>query len=197
MPPQVPITWVGGRVRYEIQDIDGEKAAMKKNLLPTPVNPKNKLGTNSKMFMGPHDLANYTIQADVRLAEENKRLPDVGLINSGYTMTLRSQNELLRLYSWSSHDHRTSAEAKLTPEVGVWYRMKLRVEQKKNTALVQGKMWLREQPEPEEWTVELTDSTPVRSGSPGLYGKTEEAVFYVDNIAVVENTEPKPAEAKK
>ena len=41
------------------------------------------------MTMGPIDLSNYTIQGDVSLDELDGRLPDVGLINSRYTMAMR------------------------------------------------------------------------------------------------------------
>ena len=63
----VPLTWVGGRVRYAIKEADGQKILAKKDLLPTPRDPKNKLGTRSTLYMGQSDLANYTIQGDVLL----------------------------------------------------------------------------------------------------------------------------------
>ena len=48
----------------------------KKTVLPTPTDPNNKLGTRSFVWMGPTDLANYTIQADVLLTEgERPRCP--------------------------------------------------------------------------------------------------------------------------
>ena len=193
----MPITWVGGRIRYAIQEIDGERAAMKKSTLPTPKDPKNKLGTDSKMFMGPSDLHNYTVQADVRITETNGRLPDAGLINCGYTLCLRSQQaDALQLYSWSAHDFRTRTSAKFAAEPDKWYRMKLRVQQQQDTALVQGKAWLRDQPEPQKWSVEMTDHTPIRHGSPGLYGKTSETEFYVDNFSVTANEAPAEAETQ-
>src|SRR5262249_14959952 len=43
----VPLTWVGGRVRYTLRDLDGDKILVKKSVLPTPRDPKNKLGTRS------------------------------------------------------------------------------------------------------------------------------------------------------
>ena len=61
----MPLTWVGGRVRYALRDVDGDKVLVKKSLLPTPRDPKNKLGTRSFCYMGQTDLGNYTIQAAV------------------------------------------------------------------------------------------------------------------------------------
>jgi hypothetical protein len=52
---------------------------------------------------------------------------------------------------------------------------------------VKGKVWLRDQQEPADWTVEMVDSSPVRSGSPGVYGHSQEAPFYMDNLSVTPN----------
>ena len=74
----MPLTWLGGRVRWEVREKDGEKFIAKKTVLPTPKDPNNKLGTRSFIWMGPTDLANYTIQADVLLKEDGGKMPDVG-----------------------------------------------------------------------------------------------------------------------
>jgi outer membrane protein assembly factor BamB len=182
----MPITWIGGRVRYVIEEIDGERAAKKRDELPTPAGP-TKLGTRSQLFMGPSDLSNYTIQGDFRLTENNGRMPDCGLINSGYSLVIRSGDNLLRLYSWAAHDHRTSAGAPLEAQAGAWYRMKLQVKQVDGKAEVSGKVWLRDQTEPTDWSVHMVDNSPVHSGSPGVYGRSQEAVFYMDNLSVTAN----------
>jgi hypothetical protein len=133
-------------------------------------------------------MANYTIQADVRLTEKDGRLPDVvGLINSGYTLGIRPGDRQLSIYSWASHDYRTSARIDFDPEPGVWYRLKLRVEQVDGKAVVRGKWWLRDQAEPEAWSLEMTDAAPQKSGSPGLFGNTQTTSVYVDNLSVVPN----------
>jgi outer membrane protein assembly factor BamB len=184
----LPISWIGGRVRYVLKDIDGERAALKLDVLPTPKDPANKLGTRSAMYMGPADMHDYTIQADVRLTEKDGRLPDVvGLINSGYTLGIRAGDRQLSIYSWASHDYRTQKRIDFEPNADVWYRLKLRVTQKDGKALVQGKWWLRDQTEPEEWQLEMTDSQPQKSGSPGLFGNTQTTSFYVDNLSVTAN----------
>jgi outer membrane protein assembly factor BamB len=185
---KVPLSWIGGRVRYEIKDIEGEKAAMKLDVLPLPGKPDNKLGTRSPMFMGPSDMQDYTIQADVRLTEKDGRLPDVvGLIDSGYTLGIRPGDKQLGIYSWASHDYRMQKRIDFEPKPNTWYRLKLRVEQQDGKALVQGKCWLRDQTEPDEWQLQMTDPAPVKSGSPGLFGNAQTTSFYVDNITVSPN----------
>jgi outer membrane protein assembly factor BamB len=184
----LPISWIGGRVRYVLKEIDGERAALKLDVLPTPTNPANKLGTRSAMFMGPADMHDYTVQADVRLTEKDGRLPDVvGLINSGYTLGIRAGDQQLSIYSWASHDFRTQARIEFDPSPDVWYRLKLRVEQKDGKAIVKGKYWLRDQSEPADWSLEMTDDAPQKSGSPGIFGNTQTTSFYLDNLSVVPN----------
>jgi outer membrane protein assembly factor BamB len=190
----IPITWIGGRVRYVLDEkaIPGERVLKKLDQLPTTPGNFTKLGTRSQMFMGPRDIKNYTTQADFRLTEKNGRLPDCGVINSGYSLVIRSGDKRLKLYSWNAHDHRTSAEAPLEAQPGVWYRLKLQVNQLKDKAEVNGKLWLRDQSEPADWTVKMVDSQPIQSGSPGIYGHSQEAEFYLDNIAVTSNESPTP-----
>ena len=110
-----------------------------------------------------------------------------GLIDSGYTLGLRPGDGQLGIYSWASHDYRTQKRIAFEPKPNVWYRLKLRVEQQDGKALVQGKCWLRDQTEPEEWQLEMTDASPQKSGSPGLFGNTQTTSFYVDNLSVVAN----------
>ncbi len=184
---KVPLTWVGGRVRYVLREVDGEKIAVKRDVLPTPRNPHNKLGTRSRLWMGPIDLSNYTIQADVKLTEKNGKLPDIGLINSRYTMTVRSMNRKLRIYSWSPHDTRAFAEVEYAPSPNTWVTMKLRVESDGDQAVVRGKLWQRGHEEPDEWTVSMVDPSPNLFGSPGLYGNAQEAEIHIDNISVTPN----------
>ena len=190
----LPITWIGGRIRYVPHTLGEEGVVRKLDVLPTPSDPRNKLGTRSQLFMGSSDQKDYTIQADFQLTEKNGRLPDCGVINSGYSLVIRSGDKKLRMYSWTAHDHRTSAESELDAQIGVWYRLKLYVKPLKGKAEIKGKLWLRDQTEPTEWTLEMVDDWPVRSGSPGIFGHSQEAEFYMDNISVTPNESATPTE---
>lgn len=183
----VPLTWIGGRVRYVVRELDGERVIVKRDVLPTPRDPHNKLGTRSYLYMGPIDLDDYTVQADVQLTETNGRRPDVGVINSRYHLTLRGQSQQLRLYSWASSDNRTFATADVDAQPGVWYTLKLSVVPQGKEAVVRGKMWRRGDQEPDEWTIELVDASPNLAGSPGLFGNSGETEIYLDNIRVTPN----------
>ncbi|MGL4513768.1 MAG: PQQ-binding-like beta-propeller repeat protein, partial [Lacipirellulaceae bacterium] len=204
-PP--PIVWVGGRVRYVARKNDaGEQFLAKLSELPTrPGGPTTKLGARSTMFMGDPKLANYTVEADIQLqegasgesaapaasgaAESAIKLPSAGVINSGYMLSLFGPNAEVRLYSWFSHDKRTQATKPMELRAGVWYRLKLRVTPKadEHVALVQGKVWSRGEAEPSEWTLEFEDKAPNLQGSPGLFGDSKDAEFFVDNLSVTPN----------
>jgi hypothetical protein len=207
----VPLTWVGGRVRHVLTDLGSNRVIVRPTELPTrPGQPTTKLGTRSQMWMGPVEMANYTVTADVMLpiGEGNSEstaddepqpefpsdLPpgaskqaDIGLINSRYTLTLFGASQEARLYSWCTHDKRSQAALPFEIEPQTWYTMKLRVEQRDDQALVRGKVWERGEAEPDEWTLEVTDPAPNRVGSPGLFGSAKDAEVFVDNITVVAN----------
>lgn len=185
----VPLTWIGGRVRWEVRQGDGgDKYIAKKTVLPTPKDPKNKLGTRSFVWMGPIDLNNYTIQGDVLLTEVDGRISDVGLINSRYQLTIRGRNKKLRLDSWPPSDFRAQAQADFEPQPGTWYTMKLAVSAEADKAICRGKIWQRDASEPADWTVEMTDHAPNLQGTPGVYGNTPDAEVYLDNVRVTPNS---------
>ena len=53
--------------------------------------------------------------------------------------------------------------------------------------MLRGKVWKKGENEPEAWTIEGEDLTPNRQGSPGLFGNSTDAEFYVDNVSVSPN----------
>jgi outer membrane protein assembly factor BamB len=185
----VPLTWIGGRVRYEPREKDGEHFIAKKTVLPTPKDPNNKLGTRSFIWMGPTDLSNYTIQGDVLLKkdEASGKISDVGLIDGRYQLTIRGLSHKLRLDSWTTSDYRTHESVDFVPAPDTWYTLKLRVTPGDKEAQVQGKIWRRDEAEPDDWTIEMVDHTPNLHGTPGLYGNSPEAEIYVDNVIVTPN----------
>jgi hypothetical protein len=184
---KAPLTWLGGRVRWVVRGDGTDKYLAKVTVLPTPKDPNNKLGTRSFVWMGPIDLSNYTIQGDVLLKEEDGRLPDVGLIGGRYQLTIRGQNNKLRLDSWTTSEFRTHSETDFQPTSNTWYTLKLMVVPDADQAVARGKLWPRNESEPEGWTVKIVDRSPNLQGTPGIYGKTENAEVYLDNVQVTAN----------
>jgi outer membrane protein assembly factor BamB len=183
----IPLTWLGGRVRWEVREQGGEKFIAKKAVLPTPKDPHNKLGTRSFAWFGPADLANYTVQADMLVKEDAGKMPDTGIIASGYELTIRPTNHKLRLDSWASNNYRSLMEVPFEPKPDKWYTLRLSVAPGKGSATVRGKIWPRGEKEPEKWTVEIVDRTPNLRGTPAVFGNSGDAEIYLDNLKVTTN----------
>ncbi|HSF42294.1 MAG TPA: PQQ-binding-like beta-propeller repeat protein [Thermoanaerobaculia bacterium] len=172
-----PPWWIGAGIKFVVQEKDGGKVLAK-----GPA----KVGLDrGDVYMGPAALSAYTIEADLQGTVSGRKRPDLGLINSGYTLDLMGAHQKIQLRSWSS-DLRVEKSVPFPWEPGVWYTMKLRVDPQGDKALVRGKVWKRGEPEPAEWTITAEDPHPIRQGSPGLYGYSPAEIYY-DNVKVTVN----------
>ena len=172
------VTWVGCRYRHHVRAEDGNKVMVKVTTIPK--------GTRSRGWFGHSDLNNYTIQANVRGAVTNDKMPDIGLVAQGYTLDLQGISQRLQIRSWVPQLRMaTTIDFDWKPDV--WYTMKLQAQNEGEKAVLKGKVWPRDEPEPKSWTIEAEDESPNRSGSPGLYGNAKDAEIYLDNIEVTPN----------
>ena len=174
-----PITWVGARYRHVLRDVDGSRAMVKVTTIPK--------GTRSRCWFGHPDLSDYTIQADVKGAITDNKMPDIGLIAQGYALDLQGAMQKLEIRSWVPHDHRAKEVIEFPWEPETWYTMKLLASNVDGKAVLKGKVWPKGEEEPETWSIELSDPVPNTSGSPGLFGNAKDAELFLDNITVVEN----------
>jgi outer membrane protein assembly factor BamB len=174
-----PVTWVGARYRHVLRQVDGSNAMVKITTIP--------LGMRSRCSMGQPDLHDYTVQADLKAAMVNDRLPNFGVIAQGYTLEASGENKWLKLVSWIPHDKRAFTEQSFNFEPDVWYTMKLRAENSAGKALLRGKIWKRGGQEPADWTIELVDPAPNKTGAPGLFGDATNAEIFIDNVSVTPN----------
>jgi hypothetical protein len=138
--------------------------------------------------MGQPDLHDYTIQADFKGAVAEGKTPDVGLIAQGYTLEVSGESKWIKLVSWVPHDKRAFKEIPFTFEPNVWYTMKLRAANGDGKAILQGKVWKRGEKEPADWTIELSDPAPNKTGAPGLFGNATNAELFLDNVSVQSNS---------
>lgn len=181
----VPATWIGASYRHQPKEVDGQSVLVKISTIPK--------GTRSQSWMGWTNLENYTVQADffatdMRGKEKSDLLPDCGLIAQRYVLDLQgSQN--LEIRSWHSRrDLRFAKTVEHPWEVNTWYTMKFQSENVANGVTLRGKVWKRGEKEPESWHIEATDTTPNRNGSPGLFGNSTDAEYYIDNVSVTPNS---------
>jgi hypothetical protein len=145
-------------------------------------------GTRSQGWMGPTTLHDYTVQADLQGTTREDKQPAMGVINQRYTLDLIGSTQELQIRSWTSRlDLRFAKTIPFAWKPGVWYTMKFQCENKDGKANLRGKVWVRGEQEPAEWTIEAADETPNVTGSPGLFGNATDTEVYIDNVKVTAN----------
>lgn len=177
---KVPATWIGAAYRHQPKDIEGEPMLVKVSTIPK--------GTRSQSWMGWTTLHDYTIQADFFAKEDAAgSRPDMGLINQRYTVDLMGKDQL-QIRSWTSRlELRFAKTIPFTWSANQWYTIKFQSENNDKGATLRAKVWKRGEEEPKEWTIEATDSTPNKTGSPGIFGNSSLVEYYIDNVQVSAN----------
>ena len=175
-----PSWWMGGG-RYGVGESDGGMVLRKG---PSPSGLHRHV-----IYLGPDSMTGYTVQADLMGARERRRRPDLGLINSGYTLDLQGNYQRLELRAWAAELRIPKFIAPQVPfewAEDTWYTMKLRVDVESDKSVIRGKVWARGRPEPEEWTITVEDPMRISHGAPGIYGYSPVDIFF-DNVRVMEN----------
>ena len=172
-----PPFWIGGGGSLAVEDLSGNQV-FRKGASRTGIH-------RHAIYMGPADMSGYTVQVDVLSTQQGRRRPDIGLINSGYTMDLQGNRQKIQIQSWAA-ELRIKEEVDFTWEPDTWYRLKLRVDIEGDRGIVRGKVWPRDATEPTDWTITAEDPLPNRTGSPGIIGYSPINIYF-DNVSVVEN----------
>ncbi|MFQ5675854.1 MAG: hypothetical protein ACE5G1_08170 [bacterium] len=161
--------------KFIVKSVDDNKVLMK---------PPSRVGLNRhNLFIGTSDMSGYTIQADLKGVKVKRRSPDMGLIANRYYFDFMTKKKRLQLRTWPAELERFSKEVDFTWTPDIWYTMKMRVDIENGKAIVQGKVWPRDQKEPEAWTITAEDPHPNTHGSPGLYGDAPTPIYY-DNVKI-------------
>lgn len=170
----VPPTWLRAFARMKPFELDGSTVMRSEPAAARP---------SLWIHVGPHDMTGYTIMADAKLIEVKRRLSRVGVTCQRYNLVLDGNANRLTIDTWAPH-MRLNTNMKFNVDPKVWYRMKLKVDIEDGVAMVKGKVWDREKPEPEDWTLVAKDPNPNMQGSPGLFlYSTSESYF--DNVRVL------------
>ena len=182
---KVPAFWIGAANRHQpIELPTGGNGLVKISTIPK--------GTRSQAFMGKPNLHDYTVQAEVYATDKKNKvpttkLPDMGVVNQRYTLSLEGSQKL-QIRSWLSLlEQRFAKTIPFEWQANTWYTLKFQSENKDGKAILRGKVWKTADTEPEAWTIEAADLLPNTIGSPGLFGKSSDAEFYVDNVLVTAN----------
>jgi outer membrane protein assembly factor BamB len=177
-PDSVPRHWINATGKFVVRVVGGNKVLVKLS--------DNPLTKRARVFMGPIDLANYTVQADVRATEVRRQLGDAGVVAQRYQLTLFGNHQRLELQAWQPETERT-AKTSFSWKPDTWYRLKLQVENLPDGKVrARGKAWPAAEAEPHDWTLERIDPIPNRQGSPGIYADAPFEVSF-DNLKVTAN----------
>ncbi len=174
---KTPPHWVRATGRFAVREMNGNKVLVK---------PPARRGLHrSNVYIGRPNMSGYTVQVDLMGTKPKRNLPDMGLIANRYTLEMQGNHQRLQVLSWRS-DLRMAESVDLKWEANIWYTMKMTVELVNDKAIVKGKVWQKDTPEPGEWTITVEDPLPNREGSAGIYGYSPAEIYY-DNLRVWEN----------
>ncbi len=176
---KVPPSWIGAAYRHQPKVFENEKCLVKISTIPK--------GTRSQLWMGHSGHSNYTVQADLYSTGEGERRADMGLVNQRYTLDLMAKGQL-QIRSWTPRlELRFAKTIPFDWQANQWYTVKFQGENRDGAAILRGKVWKRGETEPDGWNIEAADTTPNLFGSPGLFGNSSLAEFYLDNVQVYQN----------
>jgi outer membrane protein assembly factor BamB len=160
----VPGGWVNSVVKFQTRTVDGQKVLVK-----TATNP-NPLAARANAFISGPDWKEYTIQCDMVAKRVKDQIGDMGVVANRYSLYLQGDLQQFRLVSWGGL-LRIDQTISYPWTDNVWYTLKLTVTQQGNDALVRGKIWERDKPEPAQWTLEVVDKAPNHNGAAGIYSR--------------------------
>ncbi len=169
-PGAAPGGWVNANGKFLVKKLDDGSIVLSK----FNGDPRPPLAKANGYITAP-DSSNYTIQADLMGTLVRNRLPDMGLVNSRYSMIfagapdLKTGKRSARIQAWEGK-RRIDNEFDFDWQPDVWYTAKLTVEQKEKSALIRAKVWKKGEAEPSKWTYEFEDPNPNRNGAAALYG---------------------------
>ena len=174
-----PQHWTNTGMKYVVREVGGRKVFVK-------TTEGSSLLSRARAFMGPNDLHDYTVEADLLATTRRRQVGDAGVVAQRYSLTLFGNAQKLELTPWQPETERV-ASVPFEWKTDTWYRAKLRVENLPGGQVrARGKVWPADAPEPAAWTVERTDPIGNRQGSPGIFGSAL-AEIYFDNIKVYAN----------
>jgi hypothetical protein len=177
----VPAHWVNATGKFAVRP--AAEGAPNKVLVKLADNAFTK---RARVFMGPTDMGDYTVEADALSKEHRRQMGDAGVVAQRYQFTIYGNHQRAELNSWQPETAR-AVTAPFAWKPDTWYRLKLRVENLPGGRVkAMGKAWPAGEAEPAAWLVERTDPIPNTHGSPGIYSDAPVEVFF-DNVKVVSN----------
>ena len=175
----LPAQWINSAGKYELRQLDGSNVLVKKA--------DNPFLRRARVYMGPSDWSNYTVEVDAMATTKRRQMGVVGVVAGRYQLSVLGTHQRIELQSWHPETERT-AKIPFQWQAETWYRLKLEVATLADgTVRARAKVWPRDEDEPAAWLVERQDESPNRQGSPGIYADATPTEVFFDNLKVVGN----------
>ena len=176
-----PLAWTGARFKWEVRDLDGNKV-FRKTL-------DRVLFQRAITIFGDPESSGYTIQADVMSdsARRGRSMGNIGVMNQRYFIALIGNQQKLEV---SSNHERVKESVDFKWSARKWYTLKSRVDVAADgSGVIRAKVWLRGEPEPAAWTIEVKHQNAHKKGAPGIYGLSPQSLkaVFIDNIKITGN----------
>lgn len=171
-----PAWWLAAGPRFEVVELDGERVLAHKL--------DNPLFQRALCFAGSPEESGYTSTIDIR-SEGNRRLmSNAGVVHQRYLIQLVGNSRILEI---SSNEERIKVSTPFRMKPDTWYTLRTTVDVAPDgSGVVRAKAWERDQPEPEEWTLEVPHARAHTEGAPGIFSFTPQSrmgIFF-DNWTV-------------
>jgi hypothetical protein len=186
---RTPAGWVNTAGKFAVVEKGGNKMLRKRNDNGSP------LVARAKAYISAPHLADYTVESEVMGTKvRGQDMPDIGVSACRYMLLMVGNDQELRLGTWDAQK-RIDRKIAFPWKPEVWYRMKITATVANGKGVVKGKVWPKSEKEPENWTLEIEDPVPNRTGAPVIYGfangtlsaQTPGAEIFYDNVKVTPN----------
>ena len=171
--------WTRTRSKWEMLDLDGE------GVLAKPLS--NPLFQRSMSQIGHPSASDYTMTVDIRSDGNRRTMSTAGVVHQRYLILLKGNHQEIEV---SSNMELLRETMPFRWKAKNWYRLKTRVDVADDgSGVIRAKCWLRDEAEPEAWTIEVKHPNAHRAGAPGIFGFVPQSRFrvYLDNLSVTPN----------
>jgi hypothetical protein len=102
-------------LKYAVQEQEGNKVLAK-------LTTGSSLNTRARAYMGPSDLHDYTIEADIKGTMRRRQQGDAGVIAQRHALVLYGNKQELSLEPWQPETERT-VKVPFEWKPDTWYRV--------------------------------------------------------------------------
>ncbi len=162
---RTPAGWVNTMGKYSVRKgPNGKQDLFKRNDNAAP--PVARINA----YIGAPDMKDYTVETEIYGTKvRGKDMPDVGVGACRYTLFLIGNDQEVRLGTWDAQKRIEKKQA-FAWKPQTWYKLKITATVVNGKGVVKGKVWAKDDPEPQKWTLEIEDPVPNTEGAPVLYG---------------------------